>query len=244
MISPLVTYTKRSPNCSQRDADIDHVVIHCVVGQCSVERLGALFADKNRGGSSNYGIGYDGRIACYVSEGYRSWCTGDSEWNLPGHPWKVNGVTGSDIDNRAITIEVASDTFHPYKITEAAYNSLINLLVDICQRYPKINRLKWQGSKDYVGVTQYQNIAVHRWFANKACPGDYIYNKIPQIVTDVNKILDELDKPVETVDVFAEAKKYCVDKGIFIGDGAGDFRWKDYMTRQELAMVLYRILKE
>lgn len=242
MISTLTNYTKRSPNYSQRNHDIDHIVIHCVVGQCTVEALGDLFADKKRGASSNYGIGYDGGIGCYVSESYRSWCTGDSEWNLPGHPWKVNGITGADIDHRAITIEVASDTFHPYKITDAAYNALIALLVDICKRHPKIGRLKWRGSQSYVGVIQEQNIAVHRWFANKACPGDYIYSLLPKIVADVNKILDQ--KTEEPHDVFEDAKRFCIDRGIFVGDGDGGYRWTDFITRQEVAMLIYRILNE
>lgn len=42
--SPLVSYTKLSPNHSgQRTHSIDRITPHCVVGQCSVETLGNIF---------------------------------------------------------------------------------------------------------------------------------------------------------------------------------------------------------
>ena len=133
--SSLVSYTKISPNrTSPRNHKIDTVSIHCVVGQCSVESLGNTFAPRSRKASSNYGIGFDGRIGMYCEEKDRSWCTSS----------KSN-------DDRAITIEVASDTKHPYRVTDAAYKALIELLVDICKRNPGIGTLKWRGDKRLIG---------------------------------------------------------------------------------------------
>lgn len=171
--SPLVDYKRISPNKTKnRTHDIDTVSIHCVVGQCSVEGLGSIFADPNKEASSNYGIGYDGKIGLYVDEKDRSWCT-----SSPSN------------DNRAITIEVASDTSHPYKVTDAAYKSLIKLLVDICKRNG-IKKLLWRGDKSLIGQVDKQNMTVHRWFANKACPGDYLYNRHSKIADEVNKQLN------------------------------------------------------
>lgn len=151
--SYLVDYTKASPNNSgTRTHTIDTVSIHCVVGQCSVETLGSLFAQSSRQASSNYGIGYNGKIGLYVDESKRSWCT-----------------SSASNDQRAITIEVASDTYSPYKVNTAAYNALIELLADICRRNKGIGRLRWQGNKSLIGQTAKQNMTVHRWFANKAC---------------------------------------------------------------------------
>ena len=96
----------------------------------------------------------------------------------------MNGISGADNDQRAITIEVASDTTDPYTITDEAYEGLIRLLVDICKRNPGIGRLRWQGDKSLVGQTDMQNMTVHRWFARKACPGDYLYDRHAQ--TDDN----------------------------------------------------------
>ena len=116
--SPLVSYTKISPNKTVgRNHVIDTITIHCVVGQCSVESLGNVFAPVSRQASSNYGVGVGGRIGLYCDEKDRSWCSSSS----------VN-------DNRAITIEVASDTTHPYAVNEKAFAALIELCADICKR--------------------------------------------------------------------------------------------------------------
>ena len=194
--SPLVNYTKISPNrTSPRNHVIDTITIHCVVGQCSIENLGALFANPARKGSSNYGIGYDGKIGLYVEEKDRSWCSSNA----------AN-------DHRAITIEVASDTTHPYAVTKKAYASLIKLLVDICKRN-NIKQLKWKGDKSLIGKVDQQNMTVHRWFANKACPGDYLYNRHGQIAAEVNAQLNvKVDSPVYRVQTGSFTNKSNAEK--------------------------------
>lgn len=172
--SSLICFTRISPNkTSPRNHVIDTISIHCMAGQLSVESCGNVFAPTSRKASSNYGIGPDGRIGMYVEEKDRSWCTSNA----------AN-------DHRAITIEVASDNKPPYAVTEAAYNSLINLLVDICKRNG-IKKLLWQANPAFIGQVNKQNMTVHRWFAKKACPGDYLYNKHGQIAADVNKRLGQ-----------------------------------------------------
>lgn len=116
--SKLISCTLISPNKnSPRNHKIDTITIHCVVGQCSAERIGEIFKPTSRQASSNYGIGYDGRIGLYVDEADRSWCS-----------------SSAANDNRAITIEVASDTKHPYAVNDKAYAALLDLVEDICRR--------------------------------------------------------------------------------------------------------------
>ena len=171
--SPLVNYTKISPHRnSPRNHKIDTITIHCVVGQCAVEPLGELFQTKEA--SSNYGIGYDGKIGMYVEEKDRSWCSSDA-----------------DNDNRAITIECASDTTEPYAINDKVYKSLINLCVDICRRNG-IKELKWKADKSLIGHPDKQNMTVHRWFnPAKSCPGTYIYSRLGKIAAEVNSRLGD-----------------------------------------------------
>lgn len=73
--SKLISCTLISPNKnSPRNHKIDTITIHCVVGQCSAERIGEIFKPTSRQASSNYGIGYDGRIdAKTVEQSYQSW---------------------------------------------------------------------------------------------------------------------------------------------------------------------------
>lgn len=169
--SPLVSYVKISPNRnSPRNHVIDTITIHCMAGDCSIETCGDIFYPTSRGASSNYGIGSDGRIAMYVEEKDRSWCS-----------------SSASNDNRAITIEVANDggASTGWHVSDAAYKSLIDLCVDICKRNG-IKELKWKGDKSLIGQVDKQNMTVHRWFANKTCPGDYLYNLHPKIAADVN----------------------------------------------------------
>lgn len=175
--SKLISYTKISPNrTSPRNHKIDTVTIHCVVGQCSVETLGNIFAPTSRQASCNYGIGADGRIGMYCEEKDRSWCSSNA----------AN-------DNRAITIEVASDTKHPYAVNAKAYAALIDLLVDICKRNG-IPRLVWSTSKaNRVNHKNGCNMTVHRDYANKSCPGEYLYSRHAQIASEVNKRLGSTD---------------------------------------------------
>lgn len=191
--SPLVSYKKISPNrTSPRNHKIDTITIHCVVGQCSVETLGDVFAPPSRKASSNYGIGVDGRIGMYCEEKDRSWCSS-------------SGIN----DNRAITIECASDTTHPYAINDKVYKALIELLVDICKRN-NIKELKWKDDKSLIGQPDKQNMTVHRWFANKSCPGDYIYSRLGQIASEVNTKLNGETSPKPTKEIL-----YRVQTGAF-----------------------------
>lgn len=217
--STLVSYTKISPNRnSPRNHAIDLISIHCVVGQCSVETLGNIFAPTSREASCNYGIGADGRVGMYVEEKDRSWCTS----------------SGAN-DHRAVTIECASDTTHPYAVNDKAYATLIKLCVDICRRNGK-SKLLWFGDKDktlaYTPKSDEMVLTVHRWFANKSCPGDYLYNLHGQIASEVTAQLSpkkpETQTPAKTgrYNKIADMPGYAqptiikmTDKGIIGGSG-------------------------
>lgn len=180
--SPYVVYTKLSPNNSGiRTMAIDRITPHCVVGQFSVENMGKLFSSTERKASSNYGIGNDGRIGMFVPENMRSWCS--SSW--------AN-------DQRAVTIECASDATAPYAMNYAVYNSLIELCVDICKRNGK-TVLLWLGTKEktlsYLPKSNEMVLTVHRWFANKSCPGNWLYSRLGSLAESVTKELSRTVKP-------------------------------------------------
>lgn len=175
--SSLATFTRLSPNkTSPRKNVIDTITIHCAVGQLTAQQIVSLSNFVNyssiKGCSCNYAVGKDGSIALCVEEKDRSWCS-----------------SSASNDNRAITIEVASDTTHPYAITDKAMDALIKLCADICKRND-IKALKWSDNKsDRKNHINGVNMTCHRDFANKACPGDYIYNKEAYIANEVNKLI-------------------------------------------------------
>lgn len=195
--SGLVTYknlTKNKTN-GRNGQKIDTITIHCVVGQCTAKSCCDYFATTDRECSSNYVVGRDGSIGLSVEEKNRSWCT-SSSYN----------------DRRAVTIEVASDTTHPYAVTDKAYEALIVLVADICKRNG-IEKLVWSTNKDdRVNHKNGCNMTVHRDYANKSCPGEYLYDRHGEIAERVNAILyqdngngtfeeTEPVKPLETIKV-------------------------------------------
>lgn len=187
--SSLVTYTKISPNKnSPRNSAIDTITIHCYVGQVTAEAGCRAFAKTAKKASCNYVVGYDGSIGLCVEEKDRSWCS-SSGYN----------------DHRAITIEVASDSSSPYAVTDRAYNALITLVTDICSRNG-IKKLVWSDDKeDRVGHKNGCNMTVHRDYAAKACPGEYLYNRMRDIASRVNASLQ--NGKLYRVQVGAFAKK-------------------------------------
>ncbi|MDB2108644.1 N-acetylmuramoyl-L-alanine amidase [Clostridium paraputrificum] len=178
--SSMVSYTKLSPNHSgQRTHSIDRITPHCVVGQCSVETLGNVFYPTSRQASCQYGIGVDGRVGMYCEEKNRSWCS-----------------SSNANDQRAVTIECASDTYSPYAMNSKVYDTLIKLCIDICKRNGK-KKLIWLGDKDktlnYTPKSYEMVITVHRWFANKSCPGDWLYSRLGDLAAKVTAGLGASD---------------------------------------------------
>lgn len=176
--SSLVSYTKLSPNCDHpRDHAIDKITIHHMAGDLSVETCGNLFANSSYEASSNYGIGSDGRVGLYVDEGDRAWASAS-----PSN------------DNRAVNIEVANyATGGDWPVSSAAYNKLIDLCVDICQR----NGIK---ALNYTGDTD-GNLTEHRMFVATACPGPYLHERMGRIAAEVNSRLSA--QPAKSVDEVA-----------------------------------------
>ena len=174
--SPMVVYAKLSPNHSgQRTMAIDRITPHCVVGQCTAEGLGDWFYKSSTQASSNYGIDKDGRVGMYVEEKNRSWCS-----------------SSNANDQRAITIECASDATEPYAFRDVVYQTLIKLCIDICKRNGK-NKLIWFGDKaktlNYTPKNGEMILTVHRWFANKSCPGNWMYARMGDLAEKVTKAL-------------------------------------------------------
>lgn len=256
--SPLVVYTRWSPNCTKpRNHAIDTISIHCMAGNLSIETCGNLFADPDRDASSNYGIGSDGRIGQYVDEAHRSWCT-----------------SSASNDHRAVTIEVANTAGAPdWPVSDKAYNALIDLCVDICKRN-NIKKLLWHADKSLIGQVNLQNMTVHRWFAAKACPGDYLFNRHADIASKVNQRLEDDDmdqakfnemflvamnnyrqslRDNDSSEYSAEARQWAIDNGLMFGngtiasDGKPNMMWEDLLSREQNVVVdkrLYEFIME
>lgn len=176
--SSLASYTRLAPQSNHygtRTHSIDTITPHCVAAEWSIEQIGACFANPSRRASCNYGIGKDGRIGIICEEKTASGCS-----------------SNRSNDERAITIECSSSSVAPYALRDAVYQSLIRLCIDICKRNGK-KRLLWLGSKEktlaYTPKSDEAVLTAHRWFANKACPGDWLYNRYDDLAERVTELL-------------------------------------------------------
>ena len=253
--SRLPTYVRLSPNVTKpRQGTIKGVAIHCTAGGKDLPASNFadlprfVIPDKKLGASCHYVVGGDGSIAQVCGEENRAWCTSNK------------------IDHQLVTIEVASDHVAPYLVNTVAIQSLMKLLVDICQRNG-IPKLLWKGDKSLIGHWDKQNMVVHRWTSNKACPGDFLYNLHPKIANAVNEILagkeeEEMDiekllkqlTPEMCYGILTEAMNYAdtmlepmwsrtdghwakaTEKGIINGEGP-----ERPMKRDEVVTILGRL---
>lgn len=255
--SSMVVYTNLSPHHSgKRTAAIDRITPHCVVGQASVEAIGAEFAKPEKKASCNYGIGADGRVGLIVNEDYRSWCS-----------------SSTTNDNRAVTIECASDVNAPWAFRTEVYQTLVQLCVDICRRNGK-SKLLWISDKNaalsYQPAADEMILTVHRWFANKACPGDWLMARMGDLAASVTAQLTPTPTPTPAEDPEYEAWKknyyrlrkelqdndasaYSVDDrawaistglikgGTALPDGTPNYMWEDFLTREQAIALMHRL---
>lgn len=250
--SPLVKYTKLSPNHSgTRTHSIDRITPHCVVGQLSAESICSCFTSTAVKASCNYGIGTDGKICLVVDEKNRSWCS-----------------SSNANDQRAVTIECASGMKEPFEMNDAVYKSLVELCVDICRRNKK-TRLVWISNKQKALAYEPANgemlITVHRWFAEKSCPGNWLVSRLGELAETVTNRLNAKEEDEElTIEQFKAlwlqmrkelqdndasnysetARQWAINNGILQGGTDGAYMWEDMMTREQLVTVLYRFAQK
>ena len=185
-----------------------------------------MFSKASRRASSNYGIGVDGQIGMFVEECNRSWCSSD----------EAN-------DQCAVTIECASDATEPYAMHDAVYRSLIYLCADICRRNGK-TKLLWLGDKEktlsYTPKPDEMVLTVHRWFANKSCPGDWLYSRLGDLAEKVTDLLADTPLDNTAADWAKDAVNWALRNGILRGDERGDLMLHSPVTREQVCVMLKR----
>ena len=203
MISKLTNYTSLSPNNSGlRKYPVTRLTPHLVVGQFDALTVASWFNKPERRASANYIIGMNGEIVLNVDEDCRAWTSGNA-----------------DNDNRAITIECASDKTSPYALNNDVYNKLIDLCVDICKRYNK-RRLIWIADKNtaltYNLADNEMLLTKHAFFQNVECWGKWFDEHVDDFVNRVNTKLNDDNNKLYRVQVGAfrdknNAIKLCTE---------------------------------
>lgn len=213
------------------DGKIDRVTIHHAAGRGTAAQIAANFTGS-RVASAHYCIGTQGDCVSCV----------DEMWRPATSSNRIN-------DSHAITIEVANCTLDPkWEISIESWNTLINLLVDICKRYPSIGRLKWTGNPADPG-----NMTVHQWFAATNCPGPYLMSRMGNIADTVNYILEDKEsnnmiekgnEMFETMEKAADIREFNlsreIDKAVKYGISDGTHPGRP-ATRGEVMAMMVRL---
>lgn len=160
MATAFVPADKSNYTVGRAGNKIDHITVHHMAGIMSAGQCGGIFQRPGRGGSSNYGIGVGGEVACYVDEDNMAWCDGNRQSN-----------------RTTVSIETSNSSIGgDWPVSDASYNTLCKLVADIAKR----NGL----GTLVVG----KNLFGHKDFAPTACPGPYLYSRLNDIANRANAI--------------------------------------------------------
>ena len=161
-----VDLIRLSPNRnSPRNQKIDTITFHHFAGNLTIETVASLFQPTSRQASYNYGVGTDGRRVLIVREEDRSWAS-----------------SSAANDHKAVTIGIANNTGAPeWRISDRAIQSAIELTVDVCKRHG-IKSLHYDGTPN-------GSVTLHEMFANTNCPGPYLKSKLPEMLSEINRML-------------------------------------------------------
>ena len=146
-----------------RKYPITKITIHHMAGVMSAASCYSVLENKKC--SCDYMVDKDAKVWRGLDDKYASVCS-----------------SNSDNDHRAITIEVSnSKNGDPWPISDAVYNRLVQLVVELCKCYD-IKQLNFTGDKN-------GSVTLHKMFAATACPGPNLEQAIPKLVTEVNSKL-------------------------------------------------------
>ena len=206
VFSKLVDLIKESPYFDKRTQPILYNIPHCTAAHMTAARIGKSFEHRDPGkeASCNYGCGSDGLIIGIADETKRSWCT-SSAW----------------ADQRGITFEISSEHDAPNKMDPLAFEAWKRLSVEIMLRYNKDTLLYIPDAaqaKAYQVKDNEMVILLHRWFKNKACPGEWMLQQLPAAVAEINARVKQAkqtstEEPQEPAADLKTPEEYTVKKG-------------------------------
>lgn len=148
----------------------DKIIPHHHAGNLTVKQFMAIM-QSTRQMSPTVSVHTDGTVYAWVPEEMRPWTSGSYA-----------------ADQTALTLEIANDEIGGnWHISDKAYNLSVQICAEWCKRY---------GIKPVYKPNRKGTIQMHKEWANTACPGPYLSNKITsgQFAADINKILNPAPK--------------------------------------------------
>lgn len=135
-----------------REYAVSKITIHHMACNMEADDCARMHLNSSVQASANYYIGSDGTICGGVSEDRRAWTS--ASW---------------DNDHHAITIEVSNNSGAPnWTVSNKAYEAMIALCADICQRY---------GIEPHYNGSPSGTLTIHQMFVATSCCGTYLIGK-------------------------------------------------------------------
>lgn len=148
---------------------INKIVIHHAAGT-NFDSIGAEFQKVGRGGSAHYGVGGK-QIAQYVDESNTAWHASN---------WDVNCTSvGIETCNSTGRVNGNDNDPNSWKVSDETFNTLIKLVADIAKR-------------NGIGkLVKGKNLTWHSMYADTFCPGNYLRNKMDELVSRANALISD-----------------------------------------------------
>lgn len=154
-------------------------------------------------------------------------------------PWDHRGWhAGGSANNTHISFEICEDGLKNEKYFSLVYKESVELTAYLCEMYgldPLADGVvidHKEGSKR--GIASGHGDVGH-WFPKFGKTMDD-FRKDVKAKMEENK--RQGNNPTKC---YKEATEWAINKGIFRGDGKGNYYWQDNVTREQLAQVLYNI---
>ena len=147
---------------SRQGNKITRIIPHHMAGNLTKAQFDSIMS-SSRQMSPTVAVYSDGSVSAYVPEEMRPWTT-----------------SGWEADKCALTLEIANDEIGGnWHISDKAYNMAVAIMAEWCIRYNITPSYK---------ANRKGTIQMHKEWANTACPGPYLSQKITsgQLTKDIN----------------------------------------------------------
>ena len=154
-------------------------------------------------------------------------------------PWDHRGWhAGGSANNTHISFEICEDGLKDEKYFSSIYKESVELTAHLCEMYgldPLADGVvidHKEGSER--GIASGHGDVGH-WFPKFGKTMDDFRKDVKAKVEENKRSGNNPTK------YYKEATEWAINKGIFRGDGKGNYYWQDNVTREQLAQVLYNI---
>lgn len=204
--------------------EIKAIILHNLGGAQFGAKNGKDVMDMLVKEASNYnGKWFPNMYHYIISQDGTLWIGANEDVTLPQCGRDIGDYSPSGVFNQNSIAVCCMGNFNIEKMGQTQYNKLVNVCKDLKKKFPKAF------------------FKLHNEIANTDCPGkNYPYVKLFADVLGGGSVnFKDIDQSRWSY----PAIKKVYELGLMKGDGDGSFRPLDELTREEVAQIMYNLLK-